>query len=104
MSLHSPVTMKMAFKPERFRKTFQVYFQRRVKNGRWMGYEVILPELFINLTAKTRRCKEYCREKNVVGTLEVFFGKLNLPVLQSSLLCAFAVMNYSGLSEVEGFL
>ncbi len=28
MSVCSPVTMKMASKPERFSETFQVYFQR----------------------------------------------------------------------------
>ncbi len=50
----------------------------------------------MHLTAKTRRRKEYCREKNVAGTLAGFFGKLNLPVLQSLRLCVFAVMNYSG--------
>ncbi len=42
MSLRPPVTMKMAFKPERFRKTFQVYFQRR---DAIFGTDGIFPEL-----------------------------------------------------------
>ncbi len=59
-------------------------------------YSILWPGLFINLTAKTQRRKEYWHEKNVAETLDVFFGTLNRPVLQSLRLGAFAVMNDSG--------
>ncbi len=59
-------------------------------------FKVFEPGLFINVTAKTQRRKEYCHEKNVAETLDGFFGTLDLPVLQSLRLCVFAVMNYSG--------
>ncbi len=50
MSLRPPVTMKMAFKPERFRKTFQVYFQRStvvLLKREWMSQDHILRMSFI---------------------------------------------------------